>query len=75
MSRDDLEFVGWGVDPDRQDDYTTTYGSIDVTGYNEGDYWVDGEFLGPDTHGITPIYVDAAGNQWPDYAEKRNYIA
>lgn len=46
--------------------------SIDVYGYNSGDYWdlETGEFLGPDEFGIVPVWTNrTTGQQFPPHAK------
>lgn len=70
MNKAELEFVGWGLVGEPQDDMITANGEIDVTGYNESDYWNGDEFLGEDCFGVTPIYTTSAGEQFPVDAQQ-----
>ena len=74
LKREQLEFTGWGsVGPYEvvgdQDGY------LDVTGYNESDYWQDGKFLGPDDFGVSPVYTDKDGNHHPSAIIQMPYRA
>ena len=63
-----LEFIGWGVVGRPQPGVIVSGpagDSIDVTGYNESDYWDQGRFKGPDPYGIVPVYRDENGKQFP----------
>jgi|GEM_PF-6994428 len=42
----DRKLVGWGG----------ASAAINTDGYHAEDYWQDGEYLGPDIHGVYPIY-------------------
>jgi hypothetical protein len=70
-------FAGWGIVGEPQDGVIVdgpSGPSIDVSGYNAGDYWDGDEFLGPDTFGIVPIYKTASG-QFPTEAVSYPYLA
>lgn len=71
----DLTFQGWGLIGEPQDGVVLADGRIDVAGYNAGDYWQDGEFLGADCYGVTPIYMMADGSQFPSDAVGYSYRA
>lgn len=68
--------VGWGLVGEPADGMlvlTANGVGIDVTGYNESDYWDDdGMFLGPDCHGVTPVY-DWDGLTLPEEAKPYPY--
>lgn len=78
MNKAELEFVGWGLVGEPQDNMivqTENGEGIDVTGYNESDYWNGDEFLGEDCFGVTPIYKTSTGEQFPDDASQYPYRA
>ena len=79
ITRKNLTFLGWGVVGKPHDGIIVAgpFGAsaIDVTGYNENDYWREGCFLGPDCHGITPIHMRANGAQYPAAAKPFTYLA
>jgi hypothetical protein len=74
-----LTRIGWGIVGEPQEGVivpTPDGPGIDVTGYNEADYWDDhGEFLGPDIHGIVPVYLDEDVNLFPPDAKRYPWIA
>jgi hypothetical protein len=72
MKRSKLHFLGWGLVGPVKDNMT---GNLDVTGYNEGDYWRGGKFLGPDPYGVVPIYRTARDRQYPAGAVQYPYRA
>ena len=70
-----LTFAGWGLIGEPQSGIVLADDRIDVTGYNAGDYWQDGKFLGPDNFGVTPIYTTQTGEQFPADAVGYSYRA
>jgi hypothetical protein len=38
---------------------------LDISGYHAHDYFRDGGFLGPDIHGIVPVYRWSEKTHWP----------
>lgn len=76
--RSDLTFSGWGLE-DAPKDGLLVNGpdgpSLDVTGYNDADYWDGDEFKGADEDGILPVYRTPDGRVFPDYATPYPYLA
>lgn len=73
-----LEYVGWGIVGEPQQDVIVTGpsgDSIDVTGYNTADYWNSHTFLGADSFGIVPVYRTADGKQFPADAKVYPHLA
>lgn len=73
-----LTLVGWGIIGEPQEGILRSGPEpgphIDVTGSNEGDWWGGDGFLGPDPYGITPIYHDRQGRQFPREAREYPYL-
>jgi len=66
--RNNLTFIGWGLvgEPPTGVLVSGPSGpSLDVTGYNEADYWSAEQFRGPDDFGIVPLYRDDQGRLFP----------
>ena len=78
--RSDLQFLGWGLIGEPQEGIfvagPTPLKTIDVSGYNETDYWIGNAYLGADNFGVTPIYQHrVTGEQFPVEAEQYPYLA
>lgn len=73
-----LTLAGWGIVGEPQDGVLVPTGNgigIDVSGYNEGDYWSGEGFLGPDPFGIVPVYRDRQDRIYPRNAKQYPYKA
>ncbi len=78
IKREYLEYRGWGLVGYPLPDVVISDGDIDridVTGYNEADYWRADTFLGPDTYGIVPVYEAPHGEIWPPDAVEYAFFA